>query len=183
MSDNPAPQGETKRLNRNEEWEANLKKVQEFSTQNGRWPSTTSENAEEKKIAQWWSRQKYYLGRFENKEEDPGITEDRVKLMQDAISVGKIYERDGIWDKRFLIVANQLKAHGRLWSYKCENEEFLQILRWWNQQKTFYRKYRKGENIGGMTEDRAGKVEMLMKLLGETIIPRAIAPAPQNVTQ
>ena len=179
MTDSLVPQPEPKKLNRNEEWEANLKRVEAFSTQNGRWPSTTAEAPEEKSLAQWWSRQKYYCGRFLNKEEAPGITEDRAKAIQAAIEAGEVYERDGIWDRRFLLVANQLKTHGRLWSYKSENKEDLQVLRWWNQQKTFYRKYRKGENGGGMTEDRAEKVEMLMKLLGDTIIPKVVAPDPQ----
>ncbi len=181
MTDNTVPESVPKKLNRNEEWEANLKRVQAFSTEHGRWPSTTAEVAEEKSLAQWWSRQKYYFGRFQNKEEAPGITDERAKAIQSTIEAGEVYERDGIWDKRFLLVANQLKTHGRLWSYKSENKEDLQVLRWWNQQKTFYRKYRKGESAGGMTAERAEKVEMLMKLLGDTIIPKPVAaPDPQQ---
>ena len=173
------------KINRSEEWDKKLEEVREFASNNKRWPSTTSDDPTEKSLAQWWSRQKYYFNKFEQKEESPGINEDRANRIKATIASFESYERDGIWDVRYNIVVKQLKEHGKMWSYKTTNKEEEKIGRWWNQQKTFYRKFRKGETSSGMNEERAQKIEEVLKMLNQEIEERIIVahplPAPAEI--
>jgi hypothetical protein len=167
----PALPAEEK-LSRVDEWNKHIAEVKAFAQDKQRWPSTTAEDQVEKTLAQWWSRQKYYFKKHEQGEKSPGINDKRADIMRGLIASFGSFERDGVWDTRYHLVQMQLKSHGKLWSYKTDDGEEEQVLRWWNQQKTFYRKFRKGEKSGGMTEERALKVENVLRLLGQQIIPR-----------
>jgi len=154
------------------DWDVKLGKVQFFAKENNRWPSTTADDESELKLAQWWSRQKYYYKKFLKGEKSPGINAVRGIMIKTIIENNGAYERDGVWNSRFRLVKSRVTSAGKLWSYNTENKEDKQVIRWWNQQKTFYRKFRKNEKRGGMTEKRAKKVEELMTLLGIPIIPK-----------
>lgn len=170
----PATNPETSetKLSRAEEWDSQLINVKAFAQSQQRWPSTTAESETEKSLAQWWSRQKYYFNKHEQGEKSPGINAARAAAIRNLIASFGAFERDGIWDTRYHLVQMQIKSHNKVWSYKTVNAEEEKVLRWWNQQKTFYRKFRKGEDSGGMTEDRAQKVENIFRLLGLPVIAK-----------
>lgn len=165
-------QPETKKRTRPEEWNLHFGEVQVFTQSNLRWPSTTSDDNVEKSLAQWWSRQKYYFKKYERGEKSPGINESRANIIRNLIASHGSYERDGVWDTRYYLVQMQIKNHNKLWPYNTKDTLAEQVMRWWNQQKTFYRKFRKGERLGGMTEERAQKVEDILRLLQQPIIPK-----------
>ena len=50
--------------NKAAEWNQRLDEVREFANKNSRWPSTTAKDADEKTLAQWWSRYKYYYKKY-----------------------------------------------------------------------------------------------------------------------
>ncbi len=177
MSDNDVANLETEggeqKISRAEDWNQKIAEIRQFASQHQRWPSTTAEDEAEKKLAQWWSRQKYYFKKHEDGQKSPGINAARADIIRSLIDSFEAYERDGIWDTRYALVLKQIKDHNKLWSYKTENKEEEKVLRWWNQQKTFYRKFRKGDRSGGMTDERAEKVENVLRTLGQSIIPKA----------
>jgi hypothetical protein len=152
------------------DWANRIDQVRSFAQTNNRWPSTTAKDESELKLAQWWSRQKYYFKKFEKGEKSPGINDDRAQIIRDLISDFAAFERDGIWIGRYNIVKSRIQTAQKLWPYDTENDEEKRVLRWWNQQKTFYRKFRKGTKAGGMTERRAQLVEQLLGLLGQPLI-------------
>lgn len=161
------------KLSRAEEWNQKIAEIRQFATDHARWPSTTADDETEKKLAQWWSRQKYYFKKHEEGLKSPGINGARADIIRELIESFDAYERDGVWDTRYNLVLEQLKNHNKMWSYKTTDKEEEKVLRWWNQQKTFYRKFRKDEKSGGMTEERAQKVEAVLKILGQAVIPKA----------
>jgi len=153
------------------EWNQRLNEVRAFAEYLNRWPSTTSKDKTEKSLAQWWSRYKYYCKKKQTTGSAAGMTSARVEAINKLITDFPDFERDGIWNQRFDQVKKRLEEVGKLWSYKTEDKEEERVLRWWNQQKTFYRKFRKGKtNVGGMTETRAVKVEGLLGKLGQKTI-------------
>jgi len=162
---------------RAEEWNKKLKDVDQFAITNSRWPSTTALSddlndqnkvniaAEEKALAQWWSRVKYYHKKFIENEPAPGMDAARAQAVTELIAKHEGLERDGIWSTRYADCQAKVEKDKQLWSYT--NKENEKTVRWWNQQKTFYRKFRKGKKIGGMTPERADLLEALLKLMGE----------------
>ena len=162
------------------EWNNKIGEIRSFAENNSSWPSTTSENVEEKRLAQWWSRQKYYFKKFESSEKAPGINDERASIIRNLLQSFATYERDGIWNARYNRVKAQVSNTGKLWSYKTEKEtEEGKILRWFNQQKTFYRQWRRNDHKGGMTEARAQKIEAVLLLLGQ---PNATAETPSGTS-
>jgi len=153
------------------EWNIRLGEVREFAKSNNKWPSTTSSDDYEKSLAQWWSRYKYYYNQKEKTGKAISMTDERVSAISSVINEFSNFERGGIWEDRYKKVRKQIKSTGKLWSYKTGDKEEEKTLRWWNQQKTFYRKFRKGTVIGGMTEGRANKVESLLEELGQKTEP------------
>ena len=169
--------GESVKPVNSDDWAKKLAEVGDFAAKHSRWPSTTAKpsNKEdaadcataqaEKALGQWWSRQKYYYNRFVNGESAAGMTKEQADQISAVIDKFAAFERDGIWDARYQACKTKIEKDKELWSYRdTENEK---IVRWWNQQKTFYRKYRKGIEMGGMTPERADLIEELMKALGE----------------
>lgn len=152
------------------EWEQKLSEVVDFASKNGRWPGTTSKSPEEKNLAQWWARIKYYHKKFVQNKAAPGMDQQRADTITDIINKFDSLERDGIWNTTFEKCKNKVEADKVLWSYK--DADNAKIVRWWNQQKTFYRKFRKGIRVGGMTAPRADLVESLLKMLGEEVLPQ-----------
>lgn len=160
-----------------DDWANKLIEVSDFAVSHSRWPSTTAKpsNKEdaasceaalaEKALGQWWSRQKYYYNRFVSGESAAGMTKEKADQISVLVDKFAAFERDGIWDARYQLCKTKIEKDKELWSYRdTENEK---IVRWWNQQKTFYRKYRKGIEMGGMTAERADLIEEMMKSLGE----------------
>lgn len=168
----PGPVPDPPKFSQIEEWNANLNKVKHFAHEHQRWPSTVAETEDEKVLGLWWSRQRYNFAKKETGGK-AGLSDERASKIRAALGMFGMFELDGKWDVRHRLVQNRIRSHSKLWPYKTANEEDQKNLRWWNQQKTFYRKFRKGEpNSGGMTEERAIKVESILRLIGETIIPR-----------
>lgn len=170
---NTAVQSEKEKLSRSEAWDKHFAEVKAFTQVNQRWPSTAPSVADEheKRIGQWWSRQKYYFNKHETGKKSIGINEKRAEAMRTLIATFGSLERDGVWDMRYHAVHMRIKNHGKLWPYNSSNSEEQKTTRWWSQQKTFYRKFRKGEVYGGMTESRCLKVETILRAMGKEIIP------------
>lgn len=154
---------------RDEKWQNHLADVRAFAHSHNRWPSTTAEDEVEKKLAQWWSRQKYYNNIFEKKGVAPGMDKERSEAVNHLIESFEHFERDGQWMYRYKKVRNRINNHGRLWPYNTKNKEEERTLRWFNQQKTFCRKFYKGEVVGGMTKKRAEKIAFLQGKLGQPL--------------
>tara|TARA_B100001778_G_scaffold334984_1_gene350341 strand:- start:18812 stop:19387 length:576 start_codon:yes stop_codon:yes gene_type:complete len=164
------PENRRSKKSRDEQWNARLQEVRAFAHSHNRWPSTTSDDESEKKLAQWWSRQKYYYNRYEETGSAPGMNSERSSAMSSLIEAFARFERDGIWMYRYNKVKRQIDNHGRLWHYNTTNPEEEKTLRWWNQQKTFCRKYLNGEPSGGMTKRRAKLVQSLQEKIGQPLI-------------
>jgi len=162
-------------------WNQRLDEVREFADKNSRWPSTTAKDTDEKALAQWWSRYKYYYKKYRETGQAAGMTRGRADAIEKLISSHKGFERDGVWNSRYKKVAQRIDEVGKLWSYKTTNPDEEKVLRWWNQQKTFYRKFRKGDRVGGMTAERADRVEGLLKQLNQPIIADTSTDTPQSV--
>lgn len=151
---------------RSVEWNQNLERVKNFASSNGKWPSTMSKDPSEKSLAQWWSRQKYFLGK-----NDSSLSPERAEIVKQVIDSYGSFERDGVWETRYNFVIEKYKKDGKLWPYSTKNEEEQKSIRWWNQQKTFARKFKSDPNsqCGGMTQDRFSKIEALMRVMGQEI--------------
>jgi len=164
--------------NRQIEWNTKFAEVKQFSTTNNRWPSTTAENEVEKILGQWWSRQKYLLNKKLEGKPAPGISDEREAQLKGLIESNSTFERDGIWDTRYASVLAKFKADGKLWPYATTDVEQQKSIRWWNQQKTFARKFQTDPASvhGGMTQDRFNKVLALMKDLGQELESTSTEP-------
>ena len=165
---------------RAEQWNDRLAEVRAFAHSQNRWPSTTSKDETEKKLAQWWSRQKYYYNLFEKNGSASGMNPERVIAMKTLIDSFSKFERDGIWMYRFNRVQRRIENHGQLWPYNTTDEEDEKTLRWWNQQKTFCRKFIKGETVGGMTAERAKLVQELQDKIGRPLLREQ---EPENIEE
>lgn len=154
--------------NRQAEWNSNFEQVKAFAANNKKWPSTTSKDNTEKSLGQWWSRQKYLLGKKADGEKSPGLSPERETLLKDFIEANASFEREGIWDARYQIVVDKFKADKKLWAYATEDAEEQKNIRWWNQQKTFARKFKidPSKPFGGMTQERYAKITSLMRAMG-----------------
>jgi hypothetical protein len=155
---------------RQDKWTASLDAVNAFINANARYPSTTSQNPSEKTLAQWWSRQRYLLAKHKNSEKT-SLTPQQIESLEQSLTKNESLERDGVWNKRYEIIVNQYKMHGKLFSYKSDNADEQKAMRWWNQQKTFARKFLTNPEspVGGMTKDRFDKIIALLRLTGHEI--------------
>lgn len=163
--------------NRNDTWNTNIQNVKTFAETNSRWPSTTSENPEEKALAQWFSRQKFLLNKGDMKD-------DRKAIISNLILSFSTLERDGIWESRYQQVLSYYKANNKLWESSSDNIEEVKMYRWWNQQKTFARKFKKNpnESSGGMTQERFDKVISAVKAMNPYDESDDSSPVADNVT-
>jgi hypothetical protein len=152
-------------------WNEQFEKVKDFAAINNRWPPTTSKDETEKALAQWWSRQKYLLAKKANGEKAPGVSPERETLLQGLIDLNDSFERDGVWETRYKLIVDKYKADRKLWPYASKNIEEQRAIRWWNQQKTFARKFKANpeESQGGMTQERFDKILALMRVMGYSI--------------
>lgn len=172
--------------NRKTEWNQNFEQVKAFAANNKRWPSTTSKDETEKALGQWWSRQKYLLGKKANGDKAPGISPEREIILKALIEENTSFERDGIWEGRYNKVVAKFKADGKLWPYATTDIEELKSIRWWNQQKTFARKFKAEPDkaYGGMTQERYNKIVVLMREMGQDLEEATdAAPVANSVTQ
>lgn len=156
------------------EWDVKLAAVRTFAETNKRWPSTTSKEEEEKSLAQWFSRVKYYAQQEKPDEKAQGIAPDKAVRVRELVAQFPSLERDGRWDTKFRQVELRILAARSLWSQKGATDEQMKLIRWWNQQKTFLKKFRSGTPITGMTDDRASRIE---KLMGFTSTSNTSTPA------
>ena len=174
--------------NRQTEWSSNFEQVKTFAANNKRWPSTTSKDLVEKTLGQWWSRQKYLLNKKTSGGEASSISAERETVLKNLIESYTTFERDGIWDTRYSMVVDKLKADKKLWAYSTTNDEEQKSIRWWNQQKTFARKFKLDptKSCGGMTQVRYTKIEALMRVMGDNVEestqPKAVTVAVNTVS-
>ncbi len=153
---------------RDKDWFDNIEKVKKFAEEKKKWPSTTSSDPEEKVLAQWWSRQKYLLNQKNEGKESSGMSEERQKIVHEIVNNFKLFERDGVWEEKFNKIVNKYKEDNHLWPYSTENIEEQKCIRWWNQQKTFARRFKTNPNTpyGGMNAERLAKIEGLARVVG-----------------
>ena len=167
--------------NRKTEWNHNFEQVKTFAANNKRWPSTTSKDESEKTLGQWWSRQKYLLSK-----KTDNVFSDRENMLKTIIEENSGFERNGIWDNRYDKVVAKFKADGKLWPYATTDVEELKNIRWWNQQKTFARKFKAEpeKSYGGMTQERYSKIVALMRVMGQDLEESTDAiPVADNASQ
>lgn len=154
----------------NTKWNSRLEEVRAFAQLNDRWPSTSSDDASEKKLGQWWSRQKNAYHTYKNKGKCRGMNSERAIAVSSLINSFILFERDGEWMRQYNKVKRRIENYGRLWPYGEKNKENQKTKQWWNLQKTFCRKFLKGEEVGGMTKERAALIESLQEKTGESIV-------------
>lgn len=142
---------------RRSNWEGKINEVRKFALHNNKWPSTISDDKEEKRIAKWWSKQKSAYNKYRKGKQTHGMNGERFDIIKNLIDIFQELERDAGWKERFNSVREKAKNDGKLWPYA--DEEHIKIIKWWNQQKTFYRQWRKGFVNGGMSENRARMIE------------------------
>jgi len=172
--------------NRKTEWNQNFELVKTFAANNSRWPSTTSKEESEKALGQWWSRQKYLLGKNTDGNKTPGISPEREVILKEFIQNNAHLERDGVWEDRYNKVVAKFKADGKLWPYATTDAEELKSIRWWNQQKTFARKFKAepDKSYGGMTQERYSKIVALMRVMGQDLeASTETVPVADSTTQ
>lgn len=147
-----------------ESWNKKINKIIEIAENQRRWPSLSSGNEEEKKLAKWWFSTKYHASK-----ETEDTTTDRMSPKH-ALQVKEIVirfsnlNRSKKWDSRFRQVELKLLASRRVWSMSNASEEQKKLINWWHRQKHFLSKYKKGFIISGMNEERAKKIERLMSI-------------------
>lgn len=153
-----------------EKWNSRLNDVREFANLNDRWPSTASDDDNEKNLGQWWSRQKNAYQRYNDIGKYPGMNKERASAISSLLKSFVRFERDGEWMYQYNRVKKRIENHGTLWPYGEKNKENQKTKRWWNIQKTFCRKFLRGEEVGGMTKERAKLIEELQEKTGENIV-------------
>lgn len=170
--------------NRQTEWNSNLEQVKTFAANNKRWPSTTSKDVAEKALGQWWSRQKYSLNKKNNEGEAPGLSSEREITLKSFIESRVSFERDGIWSFYYKMVVEKIKADRKLWVYSTTNTEEKKYIRWWNQQKSFARKFKidPAKAYKGVTQQRYDKIVALMRILGEDLQEPTQTPVTVSVS-
>lgn len=147
-----------------------IDELTKFAHNNQRWPSTISKDEEEKTLGSWWSRNKYYYNQFKAGKKAPGMNEEKAKEISKLLIVFENFERDAKWQLNYDKVKDRIEKHEKLWPYKTENEEEQQILRWWNQQKNFARKFIDGKETGGMNQKRFKLVKKLQDKIGDPLV-------------
>ena len=157
-------------MSRKDQWKTSLDAIKTFINANNKYPSTTSTNPGEKSLAQWWSRQRHLLAKHKNNEKT-SLDSTQVDALESLMINNESRERDGIWNDRYNKLVNQYKLSNKLFDYKSDSAEEQKIMRWWNQQKTFARKYLKNPEspVGGITQDRFDKIVALLRLQGHDI--------------
>lgn len=173
--------------NRQTEWNNNLEQVKTFAANNKRWPSTTSKDLAEKAIGQWWSRQKYLLNKKNTEGKAPGLSIEKEVVLKALIESNASFERDGIWDSKYNMIVEKIKADNKLWPYSTTSIEEQRNIRWWNQQKTFARKFKidPTKSCGGMTQERFDKIFAIMRVVGDSLeeVSKTEVNASDNMVQ
>lgn len=151
---------------RSEEWFSNLSQVRSFAHAQNRWPSTISKDEKERSLAQWWARQKGYANTYKKKGKAPGMNDERADAAKTLVKVFIHFEREGSWIYQYNRVKRRIRTHKKLWDYNTKVVENKKTIVWWNQQKTFARKFNDGEVVCGMTVKRARMVGRMLKRMG-----------------
>lgn len=157
-------------MSRKDQWKTSLDAIKTFINAHHKYPSTTSTNPAEKSLAQWWSRQRHLLAKHAAGEKT-SLDSNQIDSLQSVMVQNKVLDRDGVWNERYNKLVHRFKGYNKLFDYKSDSTEEQLIMRWWNQQKTFARKYAKNPEspVGGLTQDRFDKVVALLRLLGHEI--------------
>ena len=150
-------------MSRAEKWNSSLEAVKAFVNTNNRYPSTTSKNLSEKSLAQWWSRQKFL--RKQN-----SLPQEQFDAVESVVSTFAHLERDGLWNNYYDTLVSQFKLNGKI-SPATNDPNQTRLVRWWNQQKTFARKFQANPEspIGGITTERYNKILALARLIGTSL--------------
>lgn len=164
-------------MGRNAFWEERVAEVRAFAHSHNRWPSTVSEDEDEKRLAQWWSRQKNYYNAYKKKNKNKnlratGMCEHRAEAMRSLLDAFPNFDRDVKWMNLYNKVKRRIDKHGKLWPYNTQDKSEQKALRWWNQQKTFCRKFLDDEIKGGMTKRRFDLVQSLLERMGHPPIAK-----------
>lgn len=157
-------------MSRSDKWNTSLEAINSFVAAHEKYPSTTSSNPAEKSLAQWWSRQKFMLKKHRANEKS-NLNTEQVAAVEGLLLKHERFERDGIWDNQYNMLVHEFKLSGRIFDLKTANDEQKKAIRWWNQQKTFARKFLlDSENpVGGMTQERFDKILALLRLMGHDL--------------
>jgi hypothetical protein len=152
-------------MKNSEKWQANLHAVQTFVATHNKYPSTTSSDTTEKSLAQWWSRQRYLL-------KNNKLSEEQKCLVEGIVMNNKNHERDGIWNTRYDTLVRKYKTDNCLFPNNTTDKDIVHLNRWWNQQKTFAKKFAQDSTnlCGGMTQDRYEKILALLRIMNVDLI-------------
>ena len=121
----------------NKQWQENLNKLSNFlKANNGKYPSATTDNVEEKSLYNWYcaQRREYKLGRLEPK---------RIQALND---IGFKWTAYDDWNKNFNELDDFLKKNdGKYPSINSESSEERLLARWLSAQRRFFRQNKLSE--------------------------------------
>lgn len=157
--------------NRETEWNNKLEQVKNFAVNNKCWPSSASKEPTEKNLGSWWSRQKYLFNKKDDSKYSFNLSPERKDSINLLIKSHINFERDGIWEDQYKTIVDKIKVDKKLWPYSSTNTEERSSICWWNQQKSFARKFKidPSKSCGGMTQERWDKIEALARVVGDSV--------------
>lgn len=158
-------------MNRTDKWNASFDAVRTYINTHGKYPSTTSKNIAEKSLAQWWSRQKYLL-KQQKQNNTNQLSPQQLESVEGLVQQNENLERSGLWDDYYNQIVNKYKQDGKVFSHTSESANEAKLARWWNQQKTFARKFAATQiqTQNGMNQERYDKVVALLRVMGKELV-------------
>lgn len=138
---------------RTSRFDDNLKAYVAFVNANGRYPVSTADNEDEKRLAIWMSNQKAQARRNEASAQTiaaldaavPGWNEWQRKPQNRSGHYPK-------WDENLDLLAAFIKEKGVKPVFECDDAEERRLAAWLNNQRRMFRK-------GQLTPDRAAKLD------------------------
>lgn len=145
------------------EWIEKLNLIRAFAETHKCWPSSISEDESERALGKWWSRSKYYAQLETPNEQPQGIDPRKAARVRELLLQFPSLDRDGQWRVKYRQVELRILSARCIWSKRHATPEQAKLIQWWNQQKTKLKKFRLGQEITGMDEERAQLIEDLIK--------------------
>lgn len=152
-----------------ENWYSNYNLVTSYIKQHNKYPSTLAQDVATKTLASWWSRQKHLV-----RQHNCTLDQRQIAAVNAVTEQNAHLERDGVWEQRYQTLTKQYATHASLFSHTSSNSEEVRIMRWWNQQKAFARKFLEtGNASSGMNQARFDKVQTLLRAMNSELVATA----------
>ena len=135
-----------------EKWYDDLRKTTEFVIENGKIPSSTSKNKEEKRLGYWISHQKKNYKN--NSMKDETIRKVWEEFVNDERWKGLFMDSEEKWYDDFSKTKEFVIENGKIPSRTSKNKEEKRLSKWVHRQKTNYKnKSMKDETIRKVWEE------------------------------